>query len=114
MIPIAKGLVAGLLLLVVIAVVAKWQFVVCLKIHRDLHDYAKAVRSCKQPLHEKERLLEQVDSIEARLSPDVGLSLLRWWLHDDAIRSILANGITTTEVRLLEREFAKIERELTS
>lgn len=100
------------LLVVVALLIAKWPWFVVRGIRHDLHEYAKAIRGCDQRLSDKERLLDVIDAVEARLDNRAIPSMFSWTAHNDAIRAMLDGGITPDEVRLIERELQKVERKL--
>jgi len=100
------------LLVVVGLLIAKWPSFVASGIRHDLHEYAKAIRGCDQSLSDKERLLDVIDALEVELDNGAMPSMFSWTAHNDAIKAMLDGGITSDEVRLIERELQKVERKL--
>jgi len=101
------------LLLALVVVIAQWPSLITFGIQHDLHEYAIAIRSCNQFLEDKERLLDLIDAVESQLENGAMPSMFGWTAHNDAIRAMLDDGITPDEIRLIERELQKAERELT-
>jgi hypothetical protein len=57
-------------------------------------------------------LLDRLDAVEERLANGATPSFFDRVNHDEAVRAMLNDGITSDEVRLIERELRKFEREL--
>lgn len=108
---IAQVLGGGFCLLALL-VLSNWSSVVSMSIQHDLDEYGRLVRASKRSVGEKERLLDVIDSVEEKLDLGAVPSMRRWLRHDSVIRAMLARGITPDEVRLIERELQKFEKEL--
>jgi hypothetical protein len=104
--------IGAVLLLAVFMLLLRWPALVTFGIRHDLHEYAKTIRASSRSLGEKEKLLDRIDALEKSLDGGAAVSAFGWKPHNDAIRAMLDDGLTADEVRLVERELEKVEREL--
>lgn len=77
----------------------------------ELHSYAKVVRSSKCSLQDKERLLDEIETLDGRMKSGAKITALRWAEFHDTVRPLVA-ALCADDVRLLERELQRIEAEL--
>lgn len=74
--------------------------------------WTAAVRHAYCPMPVKERLLNRLDAIEARIQGGEKMSAARWQRHDSVMKDIIRRGIIPDSVPLLERELQKVENDL--
>ena len=98
------------IVVVVLLVATYWSALSRFGIDASLRTYARAVRQANSPLHERERLLDLIDDLRDRLNDGEQTSLLRWIGHDEAVREMIANGITPDELQLIERELQRAQK----
>ena len=108
LIQIASIGLAALLLLVIL----NWSFLTRLKAGIDLRGFARVVRKSTLLLDEKERLLDEIEWLEDRVDVNESVDLLRWYQHVQTIQEMLDAGIQGDEVRLIERELDRSEKDL--
>jgi hypothetical protein len=107
---IAQFIVLCIAVLIVL-VAFNWMSVSRFKIEKDLRDYARAIRQSNLMLHEKERLLDQVERLEDRPRSGEQISWRIWCLHNQTIWEMLDDGIEGDEARLVERELERTEED---
>ena len=105
-----NALLASLGVLVLMSVAFVPQLIE-LFVRLDLHSYAKVVRSSSCSLHDKERLLDQIDELDRKVQDGAKITALRWAEFHDAVGPLLA-ALGADEVRLLERELQRLEAEI--
>ena len=76
----------------------------------QVKEHARLVRQSSCSLTEKERLLDRLDALERRIEDGASIGLLRWHECSNVVEELCEQGITADEVRLIERELAKLER----
>lgn len=79
-------------------------------IRGQVKEHARLVRQSACSLPEKERLLDRLDALERRIDDSAPIGLLRWHECSVIVEELCEQGITADEVRLIERELAKLER----
>lgn len=79
-------------------------------IRLQVREHARLVRQSGCSLPEKERLLDRLDVVEGRIDDGASIGLLRWHECSRIVEELCEQGITSDEVRLIERELAKLER----
>ena len=105
--------VTGIVLAAVfLFVILNWSFLTKLKAGIDLRGFALVVRKSTLLLHDKERLLDVIEHLEDRVDLEESVVLIRWWQHSQAIDDMLEAGIEGDEVRLIERELDRSEKDL--
>ena len=97
---------------VLLFVILNWSYLTKLKAGIDLRGFARAVRKSTLLLHDKERLLDEIEHLEDRVDFEQSIDLIRWWQHAQAVDDMLEAGIERDEVRLIERELDRSERDL--
>ena len=97
---------------ILLFVVLNWSFLKKLKAGIDLRGFARAVRKSTLLLHDKERLLDEIEHLEDRVDFEQSIDLIRWWQHAQAVDDMLEAGIVGDEVRLIERELDRSEKDL--
>ena len=75
-----------------------------------VREHARLIRQSDCTLPEKERLLDRLDALERRIEDGASIGLLRWHECSGIIEELCEQGITADEVRLIERELVKLER----
>ncbi len=76
----------------------------------QVREHARLVRQSDCSLPDKERLLDRLDALESRISDGASIGLLRWHECSSIVEGLCEQGITSDEVRLIERELAKLEK----
>src|SRR6476661_2483873 len=99
---VVAGIVAGL----------NWSSFHGLQMRYDLHKIAKQVRNADTSLKQKERILDQIDAIRDKVRHGRRPSWLSWWEVSDAVEDMTDWGIRGDEPRLIERELARLNREM--
>ena len=97
---------------VLLLVILNWSFLTKLKAGMDLRGFARVVRKSTLLLHDKERLLDVIEHLEDRVDLEESIDLIRWWQHAQAVDEMLEAGIERDEVRLIERELDRSEKDL--
>jgi hypothetical protein len=78
----------------------------------DLHGYGRTVRGASCPIEEKLRLLDQIDNIEDLLGGGNYPPHRRWRRFDQVVNDLMTPRITPDDLVLLEREFSRLEDDL--
>lgn len=76
----------------------------------QVREHARLVRQSACTLPDKERLLDRLDVLERRIEDGASIGLVRWHKCSVIVEELCEQGITSDEVRLIERELAKLER----
>ena len=97
---------------VLLFVILNWSFLTKLKVGIDLRGFARVVRKSTLLLHDKERLLDVIEHLEDRVDFEQSIDLMRWCQHAQAVDDMLEAGIEGDEVRLIERELGRSEKDL--
>jgi hypothetical protein len=97
---------------VLLFVILNWSFLTKLKAGIDLRGFARVVRKSTLLLREKERLLDEIEHLEDRVDFEQAIDLIRWWQHAQAVDDMLNDEIEGDEVRLIERELDRSEKDL--
>ena len=97
---------------VLLFVILNWSFLTKLKAGIDLRGFARAVRKSTLLLHDKERLLDEIEHLEDRVDLEESIDLMRWLQHAQAVDEMLEAGIEGDELRLIERELNRSEKDL--
>ena len=97
---------------VLLFMILNWSFLTKLKAGIDLRGFARAVRKSTLLLHDKERILDEIEHLEDRVDLEESIDLIRWWQHAQAVDDMLEAGIEGDEVRLIERELDRSETDL--
>ena len=101
---------AGAALVVVVVLLAyNWTALTGWQVRCDLRDYSQAIRRAECGIAEKERLLDQVETIEDDLRRGRCIGWLRWCETDQVIRDLLQGGVNSQKARLMVREFRRLE-----
>ena len=108
LIQITSIVLSALLLLVIL----NWNFLTKLQAGIDLRGFARVVRKSTLLLQDKERLLDVIEHLEDRVDLEESIDLVRWWQHAQAVDDMLESGIEGDEVRLIERELDRSEKDL--
>lgn len=103
---------AGVSVVLSLVLILTWPWCQVAIIRFSLHGYAAEVRRANRSLEEKERLLDRIEALDDRLRDGATIGTPRWIEAVGAIRKMLSNGIDPDEVRLIERELQRLEREL--
>ena len=53
-----------------------------------------------------------IENLEDRVDLEDSIDLIRWWQHAEAVDDMLESGIEGDEVRLIERELDRSEKDL--
>ena len=75
-----------------------------------VREHARLVRQSTCTLPDKERLLDRLDGLEGRIEDGASIGLLRWHECSRIVEELCEQGITSDEVRLIERELARLEK----
>ena len=102
----------SLVVLVLFAITLNWSSINVLRARYDLHHYANEVRRADRPLADKERLLDRIEALDDLLGNGAEIGTCRWATCDEAIRTMLKDGIQADDVRLIERELQRVEQEI--
>lgn len=97
---------------VLLFVLLNWSFLTKLKAGIDLRGFARVVRKSTLLLHDKERLLDVIEHLEDRVDLEESIDPIRWWQHAQAVEDMLDAGIEGDEVRLIERELDRTDKDL--
>lgn len=106
------GFLGCLLALVVLVIAIEWPTITRWVIRSDLRHYAQQVRGSSLSLPEKIKLLDRIEAISDRIDAGSNLSHGRWLEADQAVREMLAEGVTEDEVVLIDRELGRVEGRL--
>ena len=97
---------------VLLLAILNWSFLTKLMAGIDLRGFARVVRKSTLLLHDKERLLDVIEHLEDRVDLEESIDLIRWWQHAQAVENMLEAGIVGDEVRLIERELDRTDKDL--
>lgn len=79
-------------------------------IRGQVREHARLIRQSACSLPEKERLLDRLDALERRIEDGASVGFFRWHECSSIVEELCEQGITADEVRLIERELAKLEK----
>jgi hypothetical protein len=110
------GCLAGLVLLIAIGLtlgVRGWKAFVQFGVAKDLSEYHSKIASNDDlDKQTKQKLLDSIDRVRARVR-EKPIGFLRWMSYSESIESVLKDSvITPDEVRTLERELDRLEKEV--
>ncbi|HEU4389257.1 MAG TPA: hypothetical protein VFV34_15750 [Blastocatellia bacterium] len=113
---IVYGCVGGAVLIVAIGLtlgVKGWRAFVQFGVAKDLSEYhAKIASNDDLDEQTKRRLLDGIDGCRARVR-EKPIGFLRWMTYSESFEGVLNDGtITPEEVRILDRELDRLEKEL--
>ena len=97
---------------VLLFVILNWNFMTKVKAAFDLRGFARVVRKSTLLLHDKERLLDVIEHLEDRVDLEESIDLIHWCQHAQAVDDMLEAAIEGDEVRLIERELDRSEKDL--
>ena len=93
-----------------VALVAwNWEALTDSRFRNDLQDYARTIRQSDLSLRDKERLLDEVDSLEDRYHRGERIGFSEWRRTNAAIRNMLRGAIEDDQVRLIQRELQRAQ-----
>ena len=96
----------------IVALIWNWSGVVSMGMESDLEEYHRLVRNSEIPLGEKIKLLDHIDFYRDNLQA-IPVGYFRWAKFDRMVREMLKGGLTKEKAVFIEREFARLRRELT-
>lgn len=82
------------------------------RMRQDLHRVSMQIETTNIGLDEKEYLLDQIDAIRRRLHAGASIPAASWLEVKESIESLLKGEITDDTLRLIDREFDRINHEI--
>jgi hypothetical protein len=82
------------------------------RMRQDLHRITMQIEKADIRLDQKESLLDEIEAIRKGLQAGASVPPASWLEAKESIESLLQGGITDEKLRLIEREFARINNEI--